>query len=45
MFKTKEKAKGPEEGPGEAQTGSLSKKEFRVVMVEMIKEPGRRVAV
>ena len=38
MFKTKEKAKAPEEGPGEVQTGSLFKKEFRVVMVGMIKE-------
>lgn len=46
MFKTKEKAKAPEEeGPSEVQTGSLFRKEFRVVIVGMIKELGRRMAV
>ena len=44
MFKTKEKAKAPEEeGPSEVQTGSLFRKEFRVVIVGMIKELGRRM--
>ena len=46
MFKTKEKAKAlEEEGPSEVQTGSLFRKEFRVVIVGMIKELGRRMAV
>ena len=45
MFKTKEKAKAPEEGPGEVQTGSLFKKEFRVVIIVMIKELVRILAV
>ena len=42
MFKTKEQAKAPE-GLSEVEIGNLLKKEFRVVIIKMMKELGRRM--
>ena len=43
MFQTKEQDKTPEEELGEVETGNLLGKEFRVMIVKMIKELGRRM--
>ena len=39
----KEQDKTPEEELSEVETDNLPKKEFRVIIVKMIKELGRRV--
>ena len=38
MFQTKEQDKTPEEELNEVETGNLLEKEFRIVIVKMIKE-------
>ena len=43
MSQMKEQDKTPEEEISEVETGNLPKKEFRVIIVKMIKELGRRV--
>ena len=43
MFQTKEQDKTPEEELSKVEIGNLPKKEFRVVIVKMIKELGRRM--
>ena len=41
IFQMKERDKTPEEGLSEVEVGSLSEKEFRVVVRKMIQELGR----
>ena len=43
MSQMKEQDKTPEEEISEVETDNLPKKEFRVIIVKMIKELGRRV--
>ena len=43
MFQTKGQDKTPEEELSEAEIGNLPKKVFKVVIVKMIKELGRRM--
>ena len=43
MFQTKEQDKTPKEEHSEVEVGNLPEKEFRVVIVKMIKEPRRRM--
>ena len=43
IFQTKEQDKTPEEKLSKVEICSLLKKEFRVVIIKMIKELGRRV--
>ena len=42
MFQMKEQDKMPEEKVSEVETDNLPKKEFRVVIIKMIKELRRR---
>ena len=41
MFQTKEQAKTPEQQLSEGETDNLPKKEFRVMIIKMIKELGK----
>ena len=41
MFQTKEQDKTPEEGLSEVEIDNLPEKEFRVMIIKMIKELGR----
>ena len=43
MFQTKEQHKTPEEQLSEVETGSLPEKEFRVMIVKMIQDLGKRM--
>ena len=43
MFQMKEQDKTPEEKLKEMETGNLPENEFRVVIIKMIKELGRRM--
>ena len=43
MFQTKEQDKTPEEELSEVEIGNQPKKEFKVMIVKMIKELGRRM--
>ena len=43
IFQMKEQDKTLEEKLSEVETGSLPKKEFRLVIIKMIKELGRRM--
>ena len=43
MFQMKEQDKTPEEELSEMKIGNLPEKEFRLVIVKMIKELGRRM--
>ena len=43
MFKMKEQDKTLEEELSEVETGNLPEKEFRVVIIKMIKELGRKM--
>ena len=43
MFQMKEKDKTPEEELSEVEIGNLPEKEFRVMIVKMIKGLGRRM--
>ena len=43
MFQTKEQDKTPEEELSEVEIGNIPEKEFRVMIVKMIKELGRRM--
>ena len=45
MFQMKEQNKTPEEELREVEVGSLPKKEFRIRIVKMIKELGKRTNV
>ena len=44
MFRRKEQDKTPEEELSEVKIGNLTKKKYRVVIVKLIKELGRRMA-
>ena len=43
MFQTKEQGKTPEEELNEVETGNLPEKEFRVMIIKMIKELKGRI--
>ena len=45
MFQMKEQDKTTEEQPSEVEIGNLPKKEFRVMIVKMIKELKKRMEV
>ena len=43
MFQMKKQDKTPEEELSEVKTGNLPKKEFRVMIIKMVKQLGRRM--
>ena len=43
MFQAKEQDKTPEEQLSEVEVGNLPKKEFRILIIKMIKELRRRI--
>ena len=43
MFQSKEQVKTPEEELSEVEIGKLPDKEFKVMIIKMIKELGRRM--
>ena len=45
MFQMKEQNKTPEEELSEVEIGNLPEKEFKIMIVNMIKELGRRMVV
>ena len=43
MYQMKEQDKTPEKQLNEVEIGNLSEKEFRLMIVKMIQDPGRRM--
>ena len=43
MYQMKEQDKTPEKQPNEVETGNLPEKEFRIMIVKMIQDLGKRM--